>query len=129
MRRSFSSRTPTDWCHHGTDVVRAMHRAAPARRLRRRRELGRGCCLGDAASTDGGGGDAAIDAGAVALCERSGLLFCGLEALALGAANNATSTAWDTEAANGRACAIDATHARGQRALKLAITGNGRARR
>lgn len=84
---------------------------------------------GDTASTDGGGGgDAAIDAGAVALCERSGLLFCeDFEALAIGAANNATSTAWDTEAANGQ-LAIDATHARGQRALKLAITGNGRAR-
>ena len=87
----------------------------------------------DAAPGDSATADATDDGGpvadaALALCERSGLLFCeDFEALALGPANNATSTTWDTEAANGQ-LAIDATHARGQRALRLAITGNGRAR-
>lgn len=65
---------------------------------------------------------------ALALCQRSGLVFCeDFEALPTGAATNATSAAWDVEAANG-ALAIDATHSRGTRAIKLATTGNGRAR-
>jgi len=63
--------------------------------------------------------------GAQPLCARGGLLFCeDFEALPLGAA---TSTAWTTEAAAGQ-LAIDATHARGQHALKVTTTGNGRAR-
>ena len=67
---------------------------------------------------------AQIDA-PVALCARSGLVFCeDFEALPLGAA---ASTAWTTEAAQGQ-LTIDATHARGQHALKVATTGNGRAR-
>lgn len=77
-------------------------------------------------ATDGDGG-VAIDA-ALRLCERSGLMFCeDFEALPLGAANNASSAAWDTESAGGQ-LAIDGVHARGQRALKLSVDGNGRAR-
>lgn len=83
------------------------------------------------ASADTPAGDGATDAASdatVALCQRTGLLFCeDFEALPLGAATNATSTAWDTEAAAGQ-LAIDAAHARGQRALKVTTTGNGRAR-
>lgn len=68
--------------------------------------------------------DAAMDA-AVPLCGRGGMLFCeDFEALPLGAA---TSTKWTTESASG-ALTIDAAHALGQRALKVATTGNGRAR-
>jgi hypothetical protein len=60
-----------------------------------------------------------------ALCNRSGIFFCeDFEALPLGPA---TSTAWTTEAAGGQ-LTIDATHARGQHALKLTTAGNGRAR-
>jgi hypothetical protein len=82
----------------------------------------------DGAAADAGDEDGAIVDATVALCERSGLLFCeDFEELALGVANNATSAAWDTESSDGQ-LAIDATHARGQRALKLSITGNGRAR-
>ena len=74
--------------------------------------------------------DAALDAplaidSTLALCNRPGLLFCAdFETLALGPA---TSTAWTTEAAAG-ALTIDAAHARGQRALKVATMGNGRGR-
>ena len=84
----------------------------------------------------GGGGDDAtvIDAAAggddasVALCQRGGLLFCeDFEALPLGAATNATSAAWDVDTANGQ-LAIDATHARGQRALAITASGGGRGR-
>ena len=80
---------------------------------------------GDAADAD-----AALDAplaidSTLALCNRPGLLFCeDFETLALGPA---TSTAWTTEAAAG-ALTIDAAHARGQRALKVATMGNGRGR-
>ncbi len=86
---------------------------------------------GDAASGDdatgggdsSGGGDVALE-----LCERSGLLFCeDFEALPIGAASNTTSAAWDVEAANGQ-LAVDATHARGQRALRITTNGNGRGR-
>lgn len=76
----------------------------------------------DASATEDGAMQA--DA-AVALCARSGLVFCeDFEALPLGPA---TSTNWTTESAMGQ-LAIDATHARGQRALKVTTTGNGRAR-
>lgn len=100
------------------------------------------CVLLIAAACDGSGGGAVDAAGgddashdaastgdaALALCDRSGLLFCeDFEALPIGAASNATSAAWDVEAANGQ-LAIDATHARGQRALKVSTTGNGRGR-
>jgi hypothetical protein len=75
--------------------------------------------------------DATIDAASdatLALCQRGGLLFCeDFEALPLGAATNASSAAWDVEAASGQ-IAIDGAHARGQHALKLTTTGNGRAR-
>jgi hypothetical protein len=84
---------------------------------------------GDGAMADGieGDGSSGNDA-APSLCERSGLSFCeDFEALAVGTATNATSTAWDVESANG-AVAIDATHARGQHAVKLSTTANGRAR-
>lgn len=78
----------------------------------------------DAANDGRTSGDAAPDATA-ALCARSGLVFCeDFEALPLGAA---TSTKWTTEAAAGT-LTIDATHARGQHALKIATTGNGRGR-
>ena len=75
----------------------------------------------DATSADASEqGDAAL-----ALCARSGLVFCeDFEALPLGPA---TSTAWTTESASGQ-LAIDATHARGLHALKVSTTGNGRAR-
>lgn len=60
-----------------------------------------------------------------ALCARSGLVFCeDFESLPLGPA---TSSAWTTESANGQ-LAIDDTHARGQHALEVTTTGNGRAR-
>jgi len=100
------------------------------------------CVLLIAAACDGGGGGAVDAAGgddashdaastgdaALALCDRSGLLFCeDFEALPIGAASNATSEAWDVEAANGQ-LAVDATHARGQRALKVSTSGNGRGR-
>jgi hypothetical protein len=84
----------------------------------------------DAASGDDGSVDDAPGSGdaAVALCERDGVLFCeDFEALPIGAASNATSAAWDVEASNGQ-LAIDATHARGQRALEVTTNGNGRAR-
>ncbi|CAN5903271.1 hypothetical protein BH11MYX3_BH11MYX3_10030 [soil metagenome] len=80
--------------------------------------------------TDASTADGAIDAtvqpdAALALCQRSGLLFCeDFEALPLGPA---ASSAWTTEVASGQ-LAIDAAHARGQRALKVTTTGNGRAR-
>jgi len=68
--------------------------------------------------------DVAIDA-TTPLCARGGMLFCeDFEALPLGAA---TSTKWTTESASG-ALTIDATHALGQRALKIATTANGRGR-
>ena len=83
------------------------------------------------AMNDASADDATVDAPAqgsdsqLPLCSRSGLLFCeDFEALPLGPA---TSTAWTTEAANGQLM-IDATHARGQHALKVTTTGNGRAR-
>lgn len=64
----------------------------------------------------------------VPLCQRSGLVFCeDFDALPVGPATNATSSAWDVESANG-SLAIDATHARGANALKVSTTGNGRAR-
>lgn len=73
---------------------------------------------------DGALADVPLD-GATALCGRAGLLFCeDFEALPLGAA---TSTKWTTEAASGT-LAIDATHARGQHALKVSTTANGRGR-
>ena len=82
-------------------------------------------------TSDASPGDALNDTPAppldasLALCERSGLLFCeDFEALPIG---QATSTAWTTEQAMG-ALAIDATHARGQHALKVTTNGNGRAR-
>ncbi len=84
--------------------------------------------IDDGAPGDASGGDGAIADATLSLCERSGLLFCeDFEALPIGPANNATSDAWDTESANGQ-LSIDTTHARGQRALKLAVNGNGRAR-
>lgn len=97
------------------------------------------CGDGSSGATDAalGDGEAAADAlddgqlatdAALALCERSGLIFCeDFEALPLGAASNATSAAWDVEASNGQ-LAIDAAHARGQRAVKVSTSENGRGR-
>lgn len=80
---------------------------------------------GDGSVADGSADAPAALDGAVPLCARPGVFFCeDFEALPLGAA---TSTAWTTEAAAGQ-LAIDDTHARGQHALKLTTTGNGRAR-
>jgi len=85
---------------------------------------------GTTATTDASASEADApvqpDAGpALALCARGGLLFCeDFEALPLG---QATSTAWTTDTASGQ-LTIDATHARGQRALRVSTTGNGRAR-
>jgi hypothetical protein len=68
----------------------------------------------------GGGADAAG-----ALCAGAGLLFCeDFEQLPLGPAS---STTWRTEASAGE-LSIDATHARGARALRVSTTGNGRGR-
>ncbi|HEY5947803.1 MAG TPA: hypothetical protein VIV40_20020 [Kofleriaceae bacterium] len=80
----------------------------------------------DAGGDGAGSSDAAAQLDATqALCDRGGLLFCeDFEALPLGAA---TSTAWTTESAAGQ-LTIDATHARGQHALKVSTQGNGRAR-
>jgi Cip1-like, core domain len=96
--------------------------------------LGGGCddtagAAHDAASPDATSADSGADSTSQAsLCARTGLLFCeDFEALQLGNATNATSSAWDVDAANGE-LTIDAEHARGQRALKLTTTGNGRAR-
>src|SRR6185436_3682220 len=86
--------------------------------------------VGSSGTTDASAGDAAVsdtppNDTQLALCARSGLLFCeDFEGLPLGPA---TSTSWTTEAASGQ-LAIDATHARGQHALKVTTTGNGRAR-
>jgi hypothetical protein len=89
------------------------------------------CGSEGATSTDAAVGDGTTQSdaqgpdAAVPLCARAGLLFCeDFEALPLGPA---TSTAWTTEAAAGQ-LAIDGTHARGQHALKVTTTGNGRAR-
>jgi hypothetical protein len=87
---------------------------------------GSGTSDAPASGDDAATGDALVGQDAQqALCARSGLLFCeDFEALPIGAA---TSSAWTTESAMGQ-LTIDATHARGQHALELAINGNGRAR-
>jgi hypothetical protein len=89
------------------------------------------CGAGNAPVTTDAGGDGATDDApglpdaAQALCARSGVFFCeDFEGLPLGPAS---STAWTTESAMGQ-LAIDATHARGQHALKVTTSGNGRAR-
>src|SRR5574338_1267426 len=80
----------------------------------------------DASSGDSTSADAPAQPDATqALCARSGLVFCeDFESLPIGPA---TSNAWTTESANGQ-LAIDGTHARGQHALQVTTTGNGRAR-